>query len=173
MRALDIIAGAALAAAIVALPFTFFNWSNYLTRRRISFPTLRDQVPMPMKSVLFFAIPILIGLAAGETSREIAHGQVLDKLDSLKSDYHVSINGKAAPNPDQILATLKTLDWLSAHHSSPTKRINVEISDHSRIVLSLARDSANPREYWVFYPEYYITASNEIGRIITPLFDEY
>jgi hypothetical protein len=77
-------------------------------------------------------------------------------------------------DPEQISAILKTLNWLPTHHSSPTKRISVEIFDDPRhIVLSLARDSGNPREYWVFYPKYRITASNEIGRIVTPLFDGY
>jgi hypothetical protein len=62
----------------------------------------------------------------------------------------------------------------SPHHSNPTKRINVEISEGSHhIVLSLARDSSDPREYWVFYPKYYITRHNEIGRIVAPVFDSY
>ena len=73
-----------------------------------------------------------------------------------------------------MLSALKTLRPLSAHHSSPTKRINVHISEGShRIALSLARDSSDPREYWVFYPKYYITRYNEIGRIVTPVFDNY
>jgi hypothetical protein len=157
MRALDTITVVGLVAALIAVPLTFFDWSPYKS----------------LKSLLFFAIPMFVALGAGETGREIAHAQILDKLDLLKADCHFSINGKAATKPEQILAALKTLDWLPAHHSSPTKTINVEISDHSRIVLRLARDSGNPREYWVYYPKYYITQWNEIGRIITPLFDEY
>jgi hypothetical protein len=157
MRALDVIAGVSLVVAVIALPFSFYYWSTYKS----------------LKSLLFFVIPVVVGTGACETSQEIAHGQILDKFESLKADCHLSINGKAATKPEQILAALKTLDWLPAHHSSPTKTINVEISDHSRIVLRLARDSGNPREYWVYYPKYYITQWNEIGRIITPLFDEY
>jgi hypothetical protein len=157
MRALDIIAVVAGFASLIALPFSLYYWSTYKS----------------LKSVLFFAIPFVIAWCACDTLQEIARAQILDQLDSLKADYHFSINGKTAMKPEQILAALKTLDFLPAHHSSPTKRINVEISDHSRIVLWLARDSGNPREYWVFYPNYYTTARNEIGRIITPLFDEY
>ena len=126
-----------------------------------------------MKAVLFFIVPILVGIAAADTSQHFAHDQVLDKLDAIKDDYRISINGRQAQNPSEILAALKKLDWLSAHHSSPTKRISVEISDDSCIRLQLARDSGNPREYWVFYPRYFITKSNEVGRIVTPLFDAY
>src|SRR4029077_9192860 len=108
------------------------------------------------------------------TSQEIAQGQVLDRLESIAGQYRISINGTAVPNSTQVLQALKSLKWMPAHHSSPTKRLTVEISDHSqRVIFSLARDSGNPREYWVFYPTYYITKYNEIGRIVTPLFDSY
>lgn len=106
---------------------------------------------MPIKSILFFAIPILIALAASETSTGIGHDEVLRKLNSLKENCRVSINGKAAPNSQEIVSVPKTIDSLPAHHSSPTKRINIDITDHAPcLVLSLARDSGDPREYWVF-----------------------
>jgi hypothetical protein len=141
MKALDIIAGAAFLIAIVALPFFVWNWSSFLGRRN----------RMPIKSILFFAIPILIALAASETSTGIGHDEVLRKLNSLKENCRVSINGKAAPNSQEIVSVPKTIDSLPAHHSSPTKRINIDITDHApRLVLSLARDSGDPREYWVF-----------------------
>jgi hypothetical protein len=158
---------------VVALPFLIWKWSVYLTRRRVSYSSLRDQVSIPMKAVLFFIVPILVAMAAADTSQHIARDQILDRLQALNGDYHISVNGKAADNPSEILATLKKLDWLPAHHSSPTKRISVQISDAAPITLELARDSGDPREYWVFYPKYYITKRNEVGRIVTPMFDAY
>jgi hypothetical protein len=94
MRALDIIAGIALVVTVIALPFLIYNWSSYVARRRISFPSLRSEIPMPMKSLLFFAVSVLIGLGASQTSQKVARGQVMDQLESLKGDYHVSIYGK-------------------------------------------------------------------------------
>jgi hypothetical protein len=173
VRILDIIAGASFVTAIVALPFLIWKWSIYLTRRRVSYPSLRDQVPIPLTAVLFFIVPILVAMAAADTSQHIAHDQILDQLAALKDGYHISINGRAAENPSEVLAALKKLDWLPAHHSSPTKSISVQISDGSSVTLQLARDSGNPSEYWVFDPKHYITRHNEIGRIITPLFDAY
>jgi hypothetical protein len=173
MRILDIILGVAAVAALVALPFLIWQWSTYVSRRRVSFPSLRDQVPMPVKAVLFFIIPILVAGAAAETSKKIAHDRVLERLQALKDDSRILVNGKATTNSHEILAILKTLDWAPAHHSSPTKRITVQISEHAPMTLELARDSSVPREYWVFYPKYYITRINEIGRVTTPLFDTY
>jgi hypothetical protein len=174
MRVLDVIVFAAFATALIALPFVFYNWLRYLTKRGVSFPTLRNRAPIPIRSVLFFLIPLVIALGAAETSKEIGHDEVLRKLKSLKDDCRVSINRDAVQNSREVLSVLRTLDGLPAHHSNPTKRIDIEISDHApRLVLSLARDSGDPSEYWVFWPKYRITANNEIGRIKTPLFDAY
>jgi hypothetical protein len=157
MRALDFIAVAAFVMALVAFPFSVY--------------TLYRQ---PIRSALVFAIPLLVLLIASDTSQEIAQSKVLDEFDALGEKYQISINGTPTSNTNDVLLALKTLRWLPAHHSSPTKRINVEISDDSRrIVLSLARDSNNPREYWVFYPKHIITKHSKIGRIVTPVFDNY
>ena len=76
----------------------------------------------------------------------------------------------------------QTLHWLPAHHSNPTKRLKIRISNHvPRLFLLLARDSGDPteywvfwpREYWVFNPKYRLTADHDIGRIKTHLFDTY
>lgn len=122
-----------------------------------------------------FAIPLLICFCADDGSRRYAHDRVLENLNALDENYQISINTTRASNPNEVLLALKTLHWLSPHHSSPRKRIQVEVSDgsHHHILLSLARDSGDPLEYWVFYPKYYITRHNEIGRIVTPVFDSY
>jgi len=157
MRALDFITGTAFLMALVALPFSLCHFHR-----------------KPIPSVLIFGIPLLIAFGTCNTSQHFAQDEVLDKLDALDGRYQLSLNGTSVRNPDDILLALRNLRWLPAHHSNPTNRINVEISrDSCQIVLSLARDSGNPREYWVFYPKYYLTTYNEIGRIVTPVFDNY
>lgn len=174
MAALDWIAIIALVAAFGGLAVLLYNWSSYLGRRRLSFPSLREKVSVPVKSVFFFAISALTFLSAYWAGRQIAHHEVIKELDSVGANYYVSVNGTPYPDAKQILLTLRSLHWIPAHHSNPTKHITIEIFQNSgRLVLWLARDSANPREYWVFYPKYRITASNEIGRVVTSLFDEY
>jgi hypothetical protein len=113
---------------------------------------------------------VFVTLVVGETSKHIGHDKVMGALRSFAGNYHVAINGKSMGNPDQVLTTLKSLHWIFPHHS--TRTIGVEISDQSHgLVLWLCRDSGDPREYWVFYPKYRITSHNEVGRIVTPLFD--
>ena len=157
MRVLDFIAGATFVMGLVAFPFTIY----YFQRK-------------PIQSVLVFGIPLTILSCICDGSQRYAQDRVLETLGAFGERAQTSINATPAPNPKDVLSALRTLRWLSPHHSGPTKRINVEISEGSHhIVLSLARDSGNPREYWVFYPKYYITRSHEIGRIVTPVFDNY
>jgi hypothetical protein len=157
MRALDYIAGVAFVVALVAFPFTVY----YFQRK-------------PIQSALVFGIPLVILFCICDGSQRYAQDRVLETLGAFGERSQTSINATPASNPKDVLLALRALSSPSPHHSSPTKRINVEISEGSHhIVLSLARDSSNPREYWVFYPKYYITRHNEIGRIVTPVFDNY
>ena len=174
MRALDVIAYTGFAAALIALPFFDYNWLAYVIRRARAEPRLRPLIRKPIGSVLFFMIPVIVTLLVGETSKSIGHDQVMGALESFRSDYQLRVNGRPVGNPDQVLAILKTLRWIFPHHSHPTRRIDVEVSDQSQdLLLWVCRDSDNPREYWVFYPKYLITAHNEVGRIVTPFFDRY
>jgi hypothetical protein len=174
MKALDVIVYTAFGVAVIALPFSVYNWLAYVIRRARAEPHVRLKIRKPIRSILFFSISVIVGLVAGETSKLIGHHQVMRALESLRSDYQLSVNGKPAQNPDQTLATLKALHWIFPHHSHPTRRIDVEISDPSqRLVLWVCRDSGDPREYWVFYPKYLVTAHNEVGYIVTPIFDSY
>jgi|SRR5664279_1663736 len=157
MRILDYIAGVAFVAALVALPFSFY----YFLRQ-------------PIRSALLFGLPMILLFCVCDGSQRYARDRVLETLGAFDERSQISVNATRAPNPKDVLLALKTLRPLSAHHSSPTKRINVELAEGSHhIALSLARDSSDPREYWVFYPRYYITGYNEIGRIVTPAFDNY
>jgi hypothetical protein len=144
-------------ASLVAIPF-----SIYYFRRK------------PIRSVLLFGFPMLVAGGAWESIQRLGQAEVLDTLHAFDRDYRVFINGTSVSNANDVLLTLKNLRWLPPHHSHPTKTIHVEIRQDSRhAVLSLARDSGNPQEYWVFYPKYYVTSRNEVGRIVTPLFDQY
>lgn len=174
MKALDVIAYSGFGIAVIALPFLVYNWLVYMIRGARAERNLGPRVRKPICSILFFAIPVLLGLVAGETSKRIGHDHVRRALESFRSDYQLRVNGKPVPNSNEILAILKTLHWTLPHHSSPTNRLDIEVSDqHRRVLLWVSRDSNHPQEYWVFYPKYLLTAHNEVGRIITPIFDGY
>ena len=149
---LDALFVIAVITAAITAPFLFMRW---LTPKFI------------------FGIAVLVGLAVGASSTSIGQFQVQRLLESQPHGTTVSINGHQVQNSDEILDTLRGLRDLPPHHSSPSHQFRLDIYGHSHLVLLLARDSSNPREYWVFYPRHFITRSNEIGRIITPLFDPY
>ena len=157
MTALDFIAEATFLASLIAFPFAFYNF-----RRR------------PIQSLLIFPVPALLFFSACDLSEAIIQGQILADFDLLSNDYQISLDGKRYPNPPEGLSALKTLRWVPEHHSYPTKVIRVEVFDRSRqVVLLIARDSRDPREYWVFSPNSFITRHIEVGRIVTSAFDRY
>ena len=176
MKILDIIAYVAFAMALIVLPFLMFSWFTYiwkLSKQRRLEPR-KPVAGIPIRMVLCFMMPVLVGICACMLSQLTAKDEVLKRINSLPRDCYVSVNGRAVQDSQEIISVLKRLHSVLPHHSEPTKTIKVEICDHPRqITLILARDSANPREYWIFYPKYAITARNEIGRIITPSFDTY
>ena len=154
--------------AIAASPFFAVNWFIYVFKRK-------KRGPFPIKSTLFFIIPVALGFLTSSVSTSIAKNDVHHFLDSLSANYIVSIDGKPAENRDQILDSLKTFHGLMAHHSHPTHTLRVDISDPPRqLSLQVARDSEDPHEYWVFAASpSKIDVKADIGHIKTSVFDTY
>ena len=175
MKALDWIGWIAFWTALAALPFFVTNWLIYVVRKSRDRRLPATIAPkLPIKSILLFAVPMLSALCVGAVSKSIGRNEIIQTLDSFSNAARVLIDGKAADKPGDILSVLKKTRWIYPHHSHPTKRINVQISDESRsLLLSLGRDSDDSREYWVFYPKYWITSGNAVGRIVTPVLDGY
>jgi len=169
---LDFVFVIALLVAVIAAPFSIVGWSNSLSHPK-------GQRPFPLKSTLFFAVPVLIGVLAAATSTLIAQSQVAGFLESLSERYTISVEGRIVQNRDEVLAAVKAFADLPAHHSSPTRELHVDISDPPRhLQLALARDSSDPQEYWVFAPSPSKLAARasmkkDIGHIKTPVFDAY
>jgi hypothetical protein len=172
MKPLDFVYVIAILSAVVAAPFILIGWSNYLGRRS-------EERVFPLKSTLFFAVPVLVGLLAAGISTSIAQSEVAEFLSSVSDRHTISIEGRLSQNRQQVLDTLKQVTNLPAHHSSPTRELHVDISDPPRhLQLSVARDSSDPHEYWVFAPSPSKLASRaamkkDIGHIRTAVFDEY
>ena len=167
MAVLDFVFLGAGLIALIALPFLVVTWSNYLG----SLPQNRI---FPIRSVAFFVGGILVAMCTASISQSLAQGSVLDSLNSCSpSECTVLINGRETSNRVEILNTLRQLRDLPAHHSSSTKTFTIDIEGRTHLKLALSRDSGNPREYWIFYPKYWITRQNEIGRVVTPIFDGY
>jgi hypothetical protein len=169
---LDFVFVIALLMAVVAAPFLLIGWSNSLSHPK-------GQQPFPLKSTLLFAIPLVVCLVAVSVSTLVAQCQVAEFLGSVSDRYTISVDGHVVQNRDQLLATLKEFADLPAHHSHPTRELQIEISDPPRAMrLRLGRDSDDPHEYWVFAPSpsklaARVAMKKDIGHIKTSVFDAY
>lgn len=175
MRTLDLIARASVITALLSAPFFLFSCIPYFaSRHRGPASTLASL------SFSVFMSSVVFGLFAGWAATSIARGVVKEKLRAASDRCDISIDGEPTQNRREILEVLRTMHWSPGHHSHPTtdinrtNAINIDVScDPERIMLRLARDSEDPREYWVFVPKYWITSTSEVGRIKTSLFDSY
>ncbi len=184
MALLDLTFYCAAATALMALPFFVVNFLRYMslvsreTYMKTRFPSrvsvARASAKFPIKSVIFFVLPILISSVVAEFMTTSARAEVLKFIKGLSGHYTVSVNQDRAADAGEVVSALKGIASYWAHHSRPTRRIRVEIrSSQGDLTLELGRDSGNPQEYWVFMPEHGVTSNNEIGRITTPVFDKY
>ena len=173
MRLLNDCFYAAAVIAIVALPFLIVNFLK-CRNKNLSPRNYGKITSWPIKSMCFFAIPIMLAIACADAASSVARSHVLKVLRSSSGSTTVLINGIPSNKQQEIIQVLGAIDSAWAHHSHPTKRITVEIrSGMDNLVLQLGRDSDRQQEYWVFFPMYSVTDKNKIGRITTSLFDSY
>jgi len=169
---LDFVIVVAGVIGVISAPFLLIGWSNYLSRRP-------ENRVFPVKSALFFVVPLLVAALAYGTSTLIAQCQVAEFFASVSDHYTISVDGRPMENRDQVLVTLKEFADLPAHHSHPTRELQVEISDPPRRMrLWLGRDSDDPHEYWVFASSPSKLAARaamkkDIGHVKTSVFDAY
>jgi len=130
--------------------------------------------PFPFRSFICFVASIFIPIIFGYGMKSTARAEVKAFLNNDSANVRVYIEGKHIENTDQVITELKKIAPLKHQHTRTIKNINIEITIHGETLrLVLGRDSRNNRKYWIFYPKYNYTSSNDIGRIITNLFDEY
>src|SRR5260370_33536897 len=122
MRNLDFISVVAIHGAVLAAPFLVISWFSYVFRRKRT-------GPFPIKSTLFFAVPVVAGLLAGWKSESIAQLQTCEFLQSLSAQARVSVDGHEVQNNAETLNALRGIQNRMAHHSHPTRTITVDISD--------------------------------------------
>src|SRR6267142_1029030 len=123
----------------IALPFLFVNWARYM-KAQAENKSRHVPVPakVPLKSVLFFAVPIIVAITIAEIVAARSRVEALTFLRNVSGNYRVYVNAQAAKNPDAIIAALKTTGARMDHHSSPTKMIRVDIqSDRGDLSLQL------------------------------------
>jgi hypothetical protein len=161
----------AFVPAFVALPLFAINWFRYESSRRGG---SRPFQPFPVISLSVFAGSALLLLVISETIASQARSEVTTFIRDANG-AKVTVNGEVVADPAPILRALRWVLGTMPHHSLPTTPLHVVIrGKNGSLELDLARDSARPREYWVFYPAgQTIRAGSEIGRVESEAFDAY
>jgi hypothetical protein len=89
----------------------------------------------------------------------------------------VAIEGRAVQDPAPVLAALQRVTHVPAHHSSPTTRVHLELTGGPRpVAVTLARDSENPAEFWVYRPGrnwHNDPLGQDAGRLVSRDLDAY
>jgi len=113
-------------------------------------------------------------IALAEIITACARRDVLHFLDAANTPFTVHVAGRpcSASKADSVLTILRSTRRRAAHHSHPTDRLMIDVTNSSArtVHLVLERDSQVPHEYWVYQTDYTTTSNNEIGRVVTPLF---
>ena len=145
---LNIIAYGSIITGVVSAPMFLFSCIPYIARRHS-----RAASRVASVSFVVFVLSIVVGLSSSWVASSIARDEVKGKLQAAGDNCQISINGKPAPHSEKILSVLKTLHTSPGHHSHPTHAIGIDVSYHPEsFALPLARDSDDPKEYWVFLP---------------------
>ncbi len=170
MALFDLIGVICILVAAVAAPFMLVTWVRNATRPK-------QQRVFPVKSTLFFAVPVLIALFSGGISVYVGQYRLGQFLDSVSPNCSVSVDGHIVQNPREVIDTFRRVGPLPAHHSDFGRLFDVVLSDPPRqLSLWVARDHSDPHEYWVFFPSpsklaFRARLKTDIGHVETTVFD--
>ena len=172
MKVLSIVCYCATVIAVITVPFLVADILRVIRARPIN--RLGVSQFHFSRTMGLFVISCLIVIIISTSVSIYVRNDVLKFVNGLSGNYTVYVNQQQIHEPDKMISALKEVAPYWGHHSHPTKRIHVLIrSDVRDLRLDLARDSANPQEYWVFYLDQDLISENEIGRITTSVFNEY
>ena len=84
----------------------------------------------------------------------------------------VLVDGVPIGVAEPLVAALRGIESHRYHHSHPTASFRVQLqTSQGPLELTLRRDSAEPREYWVYYPGFAATEANDVGAVFTDALD--
>ena len=79
----------------------------------------------------------------------------------------IEVNGQDLNSSGALLDAMRDMHGVTGHHSSPTIEYRVSLqTSNGPLSLCLRRDSQHRHEYWVYYPGFYSTSANEVGRVL-------
>lgn len=163
---------------VVALPTLIYVWVCTFLRAIAKWRKIPPMHMRPGLIVGWIVLACCVGGFIGINSYMARRARLalVERLDHLDGPYTVRVNGTAVRNPEAVVAALREVRELPAHHSSPEMRLQVEVEGKGgSVTMILARDSDVAREYWVYLPSDDPVGNppggQEIGRVTTPALD--
>jgi hypothetical protein len=153
------------------------SWILALVGQISAYRSRKPGSPRRMSGRFLIGMFIFAGIIGGEFAidaliKSAALQEIKPKLSN--NIEAVTVNGNPYDSANGLIADLRAMHDIMAHHSHPTRGYQLILkTSGGPLSLQLCRDSDNPHEYWVFYPEYYSTKSNEVGRVFTNALDGF
>lgn len=98
-------------------------------------------------------------------------------LAALATSSGVIIDGQVASEAAPVLTALGGVRHVPAHHSEPTTPVHLELTGGPHTVaVTIARDSENRNEFWVFRPgenRNNNALGQDAGRVVSDTLDAY
>jgi hypothetical protein len=118
---------------------------NFFSRLYSADPDDRGTL-LPLTLAMFALV--VVGIIAERVSEDRVREQLFDAISRATT---VRFEGRTLANSDSVLAVLRTIHYVWAHHTSPADPINLELVTGSKAYsITIARDSRTLGEYWVF-----------------------
>jgi hypothetical protein len=96
---------ASFTVAVVALPFLVINFLK--CRERNLSPTNNAKITvMPIKSISFFVIPIILAITFVSVAQSVGRSRVLKVLHFTSDETTVLVNGKVSKSQKEIIQAL-------------------------------------------------------------------
>ncbi len=121
---------------------------GFFSRFSSADPYERAKILLPGVFVMFV---LVVGwFIVDSVSEDRAREQLLDAVSRATT---VRFEGHTLAQSGAILAVLKSLHHVAAHHTGPAKPLRLElVAGSTASAITIARDADTPGEYWVYRP---------------------
>jgi hypothetical protein len=153
------------------------GWAMAFVGQIVAQRSRKPDSPKTVSAMFVTGGLIFAGIIGGEFAlgayvKSAALNEIHPKLSAdIRS---LTVNGSQFAKADELIASLRNIRDTTAHHSHPTTEYRVFLNtSQGPLGLHVCRDSDDPHEYWVFYPNFHSTASNDVGHIFTEALDNF
>ena len=138
-------------------------------------PTKRRWYDRNLLGLIFVLLwaSLMLRFAYREIEAYEARNIIRKFLNRPDHEFVVTVRQRIDSADADVLNAMRTIHWSMPHHTYPDHEIPIVIRyNQASLELTLARDSALPNEYWVFWTREEGDPNRlDIGRIKTSLLD--